>query len=38
MYIMYEKVVLVVVKLVEEWIDIECMDLVVWFRNKFLFF
>ena len=31
---MYEKVVSVIAKPMEERSDIECMDLVSWFRNK----
>uniref|UniRef100_K1PIM5 Uncharacterized protein n=1 Tax=Magallana gigas TaxID=29159 RepID=K1PIM5_MAGGI len=34
MHTMYEKVVSVVAKPVEDRTDIECMDLVAWFRNK----
>lgn len=34
MHTMYEKVVSVIAKPMEERSDIECMDLVSWFRNK----
>lgn len=34
MHTMYEKVVSVIAKPVEDRTDIECMDLVAWFRNK----